>query len=53
MIGYIAFENKNAQRMFYSSFGLENKNMKPLRKNDVLIKKGLNKSRTLSTFIER
>ena len=32
---------KNAQRTLKASFGLENKNMKPLKKNDVLIKKSV------------
>ena len=33
------FEIKNTLKTLKASFGLENKNMKPLKKNDVLIKK--------------
>ena len=36
---YIVFEIKNAFRTLKALFGLENKNMKPSKKNDVLIDK--------------
>ena len=36
---YIVFEIKNAFKTLKASFGLENKNMKPSKKNDVLMKK--------------
>ena len=38
-IVYIVLKIKNALRKLKASFGLENKNLKPLKKNDVLIKK--------------
>ena len=36
---YIVFQIKNGLRTLKASFGLKNKNMKPSKKNDVLIKK--------------
>ena len=38
-IVYIVFEIKNTLRTLKASFSIENKNMKPSKKNDVLIKK--------------
>ena len=38
-IVYVVFEFKNALRMLKILFGLENKNIKLLKKNEVLIKK--------------